>query len=174
MTAPKVYNGSTWDDIVINVWTGSKWRQKGEYHNGSEFEPIHSLRNTPLVEAIADGQVNSLVAQAGQAGVQFRTDGDEWEYLVEAGSEIIGDYVIRGYAADVWIENIVTSGSWSFASTASGVRSQILANKLYQVTKGSPGIKTVTCSFKFWDAASGGTLLQETDSEVWSFEYISP
>lgn len=122
------------------------------------------------VTALANGDSNVRFGGTCFCGPRFHSDGDEYEYTSTGGSVQVGvsgtNWLTNGDAADVWVESILTAGTWSSGST--GVRLQLSANRLWNVQKSGGGNKQVTGYFKFWDAASGGSLLQQTDSAVWT------
>ncbi len=125
----------------------------------------------PEVSATANGQVNSLLSQTCYAGVQFNTSGEEFEVVASNGnySQSQGDWLTSGSSSDVWVERSITSGTWNSSDPGAG-RLQLSTSRSFRVIRSTTGIQSVTGSFDFWDAASGGNNLQSTSSATYSAE----
>ncbi len=161
ITAPEVKSGGIWRPIqTIEVKSGGIWRE------------VFALAGGPATSAAADGDTNIRFGVQCFAGAQFRSDGTEWEHLntafltqVGVGGDAI--WMDVGPASAIWIERIVTFGSWNSVDPGAG-RHVMSSHREFRIVRTTPGTKSVTGYFKFWDAASGGTLLQQTASATWS------
>ena len=160
ITAPKVKFSGAWRAIrTIEVKSGGVWR--------TVF-----LIGPPVVSAAADGDFNLRVNNPCYAGVQFQTSGLEKEYtntggLGPGGGD--GIWLDSGLSSDVWVERIVTAGSWNDIDPGAG-RHNLATTRSFRILRTPVGIRTVTGFFKFWDAASGGNLLQQTASASYTAE----
>lgn len=124
-----------------------------------------------VVNAQANGQVNSVLSDPCYAGQQFASDGEENEVnaLNGAYTQGQGDWLTSGDAADVWVERFVTLGSWNYTDPGAG-RHNLGSSVGFRVRQIATGIQSVTGYFVFHDAASGGNVLQTTSSATWSAE----
>jgi len=126
----------------------------------------------PTTTALADGDINFRFGGTTVCGPRFFNDGDEYEYTATGSSVQVGvsgtNWLTSGDASDVWVESILTAGTWSSGST--GTRFQLSLTRSWNVQKSGGGFKEVTGYFKFWDAATDGNLLQQTASAVWRAE----
>jgi hypothetical protein len=123
----------------------------------------------PLVSAAANGDINFTISPTDCfAGVQFNTSGNEFESN-NAGlfNQSAGVWLDRGLSSEVWVERVVTSGSWNNMDPGTG-RWQLSTTRSFRVVETGLGSTSVTGYFKFWDAASGGTLLQQTASATYT------
>ena len=166
MAQLKVYSGTVWVPACANSWNGATWDKTGKFWDGSAWQVLCFV--TPVVSAAADGDVNVRFNNPCYAGVQFRLDGSEWEYTNSGGltqTGVGGDaiWLDAGEAADVWVERIVTVGSWNDIDPGAG-RHNLASTRSFRILQTPVGSFTVTGHFKFWDAASGGNLLQQTAS----------
>lgn len=131
----------------------------------------------PTVSASAPGDSNTSAFSARYVGVKFDTDGEE--YLLSGSSSsnfdsTLGTWLDTGTSDQVWVEYIKTAGS-SFLGKTSGVRYNISVDQLFygrDLNVGSDSF-SCTCYFRFWDAASGGSTLQTTSSQVWYARYFN-
>lgn len=124
----------------------------------------------PTTEAAANGGSNTRLLSICIHGVRFSITGLEQEYSNIGGLIEVGSWLATGLAQDVWVENTVTAGSWNRADPGAG-RHNLGTARIWQIERASAGTHTVTSSFKFYDAASGGNLLQTTASAVYSAEF---
>ena len=130
------------------------------------------LAATPVVTATGAGDVNSLLSQSCYAGMRFDEDGNEQHAVATSGNfSNNGDvWLDEGSAADVWVTRSVTAGSWNNIDPGTG-RHNLVSGESFRVFKSTPGIQSVTGSFEFFDAASGGNSLDTTASATWSAEH---
>ena len=96
------------------------------------------------------------------AGVQYNLDGSEVS-CTAAGSYTTarGDWIDEGAPAGVWVQRFINSGSLNDTDPGSG-RLQLTSNRRFAVTDSNEGFPVlVSCdvTFKFYDAASDGNLL---------------
>ena len=126
------------------------------------------------ISPVMNGDSNIRVFNRCHAGAQCHSGGIEYEATsTGAFSSSQGNWLDAGSAADVWIEPIVTSGSWN-SGPATGSRWQLSTTRSWLVWKDTTtGSKSVTGSFKFWDAASGGSLIVQTASATWTANFES-
>lgn len=126
----------------------------------------------PTVSALANGDYNSANSGTIYAGVQFNTDGDEYE-ANNAGSYVtnVGQWLDSGTSSQVWVEYFNNTGT--FTGKTAGTRYQISTSQGFLTPGATQFIqfRSVTCQFRFWDAASGGNTLQTTSSASWQAEY---
>jgi len=121
----------------------------------------------PLVSALCNGDSNLRFGGTTYAGVKIDNDGEEYEHTNSGGwTSSIGTWLDAGEVGEVWVECIVTLGSWS--SWNGTGRWNCATDNVFQITQTGAGSNSVTCYFKFWDAASGGNLLQQTSSAVYT------
>lgn len=126
---------------------------------------------TVSVSPVANGQSNSLLSTPCYAGVQFNSNGIEYEASAASGTWIFsqGNWLDTGTAGQVWIERVVTSGSWNNLDPGTG-RHQLSTSRSFRVYRVATGSQSVTGYFRFWDAASGGNNLYTTSSATYSAE----
>ncbi|KKN01582.1 hypothetical protein LCGC14_1126310 [marine sediment metagenome] len=163
ITAPEVKVSGVWRAVqTIEVKSGGVWRE------------VFALAGGPATSAAADGDANLRFGNVCYAGAQFQLDGSEWEYTNSGGltqTGVGGDqiWMDTGPNSAIWIERIVTAGSWNSLDPGAG-RHVMSTTRSFRIVRSTAGIFTVTGYFKFWDAASGGSLLQQTASATWTAE----
>lgn len=122
----------------------------------------------PSVSAVCDGDGNATSGSSANTcwvGVQFNINGNEYEYVGTTSTPTtnIGAWLDSGSASDVWVVFTLTSGTM-FAGMTSGTRYNLGTTQTFyrSVTRTIAGTNTTTCSgyFQFYDAATGGNLLQ--------------
>ena len=166
--------GGAWQQVdaanIKPITGGGAWRVPNQIHVKVAGAWKACLASGPTVSAQANGANNFRFAANCYAGVEFRVDGTEWECLnTGVWSSPQGDWLDSGNAADVWVECIVTAGSFNSIWPGTG-RHQLSSTRSFRLVQTSQGTRIVTCYFKFWDAASGGNLLQQTTSVSWMAE----
>jgi len=167
MATLKVYNGSSWDTCVGKTYDGSAWVEKMKFYDGSAFQDLYT---SLTVSMAAGGITNARVFSTCYAAVSFNTDGNEWA-STNAGSLTVsrGQWLDVGTSAEVWIEYTVNSGSLNWLGWAG--RKQLTTTRTAGVFKASPaGFHTANVTFRMYDAASGGNLL-DTKTYTISAEY---
>jgi hypothetical protein len=101
------------------------------------------------------------------AGVEFNSSGEEFRNA-NGGSTVFsfsrGDWLDAG--SGVWIERTVNTGTLNWLDAGTG-RLALTTSRRYGVTRGTtPGVTTVNITFDFYDAASGGTLLDSVTIDI--------
>ena len=69
-----------------------------------------------------------------------------------------GTWLDGGSSSDVWVQRVITSGTLNHADPGSG-RLNLGISRQFGVTRSVQGTSTVDLDFNFYDAASGGNLL---------------
>ena len=100
------------------------------------------------------------------SGIRFDIDGDEWG-ATETGAwtNNRGQWLDGGLSSEVWIERSVTGASLNWQDPGSG-RFQMTADRLYGNQRTSAGVSTSTVTFTAWDAASGGSQLDQVTVDI--------
>lgn len=162
MAVAKVYNGSSWVVFVPKVHTGSVWSEKPNYWDGAAWEPLYSSTSVELGDKIHF----TFVFPAGLcvSNVRVSSDGNYYESN-NAGSYSSADeaWLEAGNAADVWMERTITSGTLTTDDV--GASRVNLGSGDYDlgVTAGSGTTKSCSFTLDFYDASSGGTLLDSAN-----------
>ena len=164
--------GGTWKTITdcgINV--GGVWKTPSEIHI-NVAGTWKKVWPTVAVSALANGDYNSASSGTVYVGVKFDTDGNEYERNANGTyGASLGAWLDAGTSSQVWVEYIKNSGT-SFSGKTPGTRYQISTDQEFYLTANSIlTLRTINCYFKFWDAASGGNLLQQTSNANWTAEY---
>lgn len=118
------------------------------------------------------GQSNAAVSpDDSYAGIRFRPNGT-WELMQNnaiSGTdftppEATGTWLVAGSSSDVWIERILQAGTFNVSDEGPGRHRLDLTRTFVREHKGGVrgGSATVVERFRFWDAASGGNLLDES------------
>jgi len=69
-----------------------------------------------------------------------------------------GTWLDGGSSSEVWVQRVITSGTLNHADPGSG-RLQLSSSRQFGVTRSTTGTSTVDLTYNFYDAASGGNLL---------------
>ena len=128
----------------------------------------------PTVSALANGDSNSVtdfINSECSVGVKFDTDGEEYEYNPNGTfTSTVGTWLDSGSASDVWVSFTRTSGSRTvFIGKTDATRYQISTDQAFRIEDADNGAggQNILGVFKFYDAATGGNLLQTTSSANW-------
>ena len=162
---PKINVAGTWkapSTIKINV--AGTW--KTVYTSG------------PTVSASANGDTNVRFSATCYAGAYFSSAGTEFEYTNTGGTTATGVggdgvWLDSGSASGVWVIFTRTGGTktdWT-GTYKKSVRYQLSTSRGFYITRTSNGIDTISGYFQFYDASTGGNLLQTTSTATWSAEY---
>lgn len=156
MATLKIYNGSSWDVAIAKTYNGSAWEDQMKYYNGSAWVELY-----PTLEVSMNATDHYKLRQFSTcfSAVSFNADGNEWG-SDNAGSlnQNRGVWLISGTAAECWIEYTVNSGSLNWLGWTG--RKQLSTTRTAGVFKASPnGTQHANVTFRVYDAASGGTLL---------------
>ena len=99
------------------------------------------------------------------AGVQVNSDGDLYEEGPGLGSfSSYETWLDNGSNSDVWVLCSVVSGSVSGDSTAT--RLACTSSRSWRIDNGGSGTTTAEVDLQFYDAASGGTLLDTQNVDL--------
>jgi hypothetical protein len=126
----------------------------------------------PTTSALANGDTNSsYLVNPVYAGVKFDADGEEYESSAAGGwGTTVGTWLDTGVPGDVWVEFIRTSGTkTAFIGKSDSTRYNNVTDNIFRISDSSAGAayENIYGLFKFWDAASGGSLLQTTSLADW-------
>lgn len=180
MATVKIWNGSSWVSVRPKMYNGSAWLQYGNFRNtAAGWEPLYPTIDPGLqVSAVANGQetegLDSIYSSIW-AGAWFGSNGQEYEYNPYTGgiSGYQGDWLDSGNASDVWVVFTRTAGDTAWDSAhVPGTRYNLSTSRgfyMQDVVAGG-GAATITGYFQFYDAASGGNLLErapDSGSSTW-------
>jgi hypothetical protein len=96
-----------------------------------------------------------------QCGARFSTTGDEFR-CNDNGSynDNRGAWLDTGVSSDVWVVFLRDSGSTNWDNgKVPGTRYNINVNQTFEMSRGTVGSNSISGEFEFYDAASGGNLL---------------
>lgn len=127
----------------------------------------------PTVSAVANGDSNSCredICSSNSCGVEWNTDGNEYETNRTTFDQNIGQWLDTGLPQSVWVIFTRTANS-NFQTLSSSVRYQINVNRRYSNTRSTVGTTTSSGYFQFYDAASGGNLLDRAP-DTGSVNYV--
>ncbi len=130
----------------------------------------------PLVSADGTGYTNTRGVGTCTVGLQFNTDGNEYR-LTNLGAQGAsqGAWLDQGTSDQVWIQFNYTSGTaGSWQGFSNGTRYQLNVTRTFEIddTDGGASVETITGNFTFYDAASGGNLLDTTTAaQTWTADY---
>lgn len=158
MATLKVHNGLSWDTAVGKVWDGAAWIEKMAFHDGTSFVDLYA--SGPSV-VMADQNHSTFRVSGSPAFASIRVDSDGKWYLDSTNGQntfgtATGTWLASGLNSEVWIERTVNSGSLSFDGIGTG-RVAMTSDRLMSINTTS--MKTVNFTLRFYDAASGGNLL---------------
>ena len=162
MATHKIYSGSSWVTGVEKTWTGSVWQANLKFWNGSAWVALAATG--PVVSASTTNvSRTSLSPQNCVAGVSFNSNGTEWSTDVGGvGNYIVsrGNWLDSGLSSEVWIQRVINTGGFNYADPGSG-RLQLSSTRTFACRDISQFGGAITCNatFNFYDAASGGNLL---------------
>lgn len=131
----------------------------------------------PIVSASCNGRTNTRTIATCYVGVRFDSNTNEYEQLNNGNWNTTseGVWLDQGSGADVWVQFNRTGGNQTnWGNRTSGVRYNMASTLDYTMNDSNPtagSSKTITGTFAFYDAASGGTNLQTTSSATWSCAY---
>jgi len=165
MALLKVYNGTSWDTSIWKAHNGSAWDDFAHFWDGTAWVPLVGLHVSPNTANVSTGTTSPDDAFAG---VQYKSDGNEWS-STGGGTFSVGrgQWLDIGSASAVWVERTVNSGSLNWQDPGTG-RKVLSTTRTYGVTDTSVGGGPVTANvtFDFYDAASGGNLLDSVTLDL--------
>lgn len=117
----------------------------------------------------SDADVNLLkIGATAYAGVQFNSSGEEFRNANGGSTSFTssrGNWLAAGAAADVWVQRVVNSGSLNWTDSGS-TRLQLSTTRQFGISQSSTGVNTANVTFNFYDAASGGSLLDSVTIDL--------
>ena len=118
-------------------------------------------------------------AATAYAGVEFNTSGVEYRNANGGSTSFTysrGNWLDVGSSSNVWVERTINSstggGGLNWQDAGSG-RLQLSTTRQFGVTRIAIGTYTANVTFDFYDAASGGNLLDSVTIDI-SATYESP
>lgn len=170
MANMEVKHSGSWRTLTsVEVKHSGAWRSvKKVYakHAGAWREVFSAL--TALFNTNGDGNI-ILGSGTCYAGLQINSNGSEYEYNNAGTAVSIGTWLVNGTNSEVWVECVLGTGSWNSINAGTGTRLQCNTTRSWRVST-TGAATTVSCNFKFWDAASGGNLLDETGTILFTAE----
>ena len=121
----------------------------------------------PTVSMSTSNHVTLYFSPNGTAYARIRLDSDGTEDSNTVGNlstltdQARGTWLDSGDAGDVWVERTINSGTLDNDDPGAG-RLNLGTGRIYGVSHSTPprGSTTANVTFDFYDAASGGSLLQ--------------
>jgi hypothetical protein len=169
--------GGTWTNIhTMNFKVSGVWQTMLNVKAKVSGVWQTVFTSGPQVSASANGDTNIRVGATCYAGARFVSTGAEQEYTSTGGVTTTGvggdaNWLDSGTGAEVWVNFVRTSGTKTAFDSLGSSRYQLSSSRGYYITRTSAGIHNITGYFQFWDAATGGNLLQQTSSATWTAEY---
>lgn len=165
----KVKSGGTWRTITDpQVKSGGTWRtiQQIQVKRSGTWRTVFELSVVSVIVAPNKDIHNLLVDTFTQADVRVDNDGDLWESDGGGTFTSYETWLDAGLNSQVWVERTIISGTLN-VDAGSG-RLACTADRVFGVTQSFEGTKTCVIDLDFWDAASGGSLLdtQRVDLEA--------
>lgn len=126
----------------------------------------HANFNPPLVLSVdaSGSSINNLrFNNTCYAGVAFQSDENERNNQGSAGdatmdATFIQKYIFGGSAGEVWLLRTINSGSLNSIDPGAG-RHQLSTTRKLGIERTSVGMHDCNVTVEFWDAASGGSML---------------
>ncbi len=167
MAVLKVYNGSTWDTAVGKTYNGATWEEKMQFYNGTAFVELYpTLEISPLASGVTNSSINTDCI----AGIQYSLSGAETASNNAGGYSVSrGDWLDVGLNSEVWIQRVINTGTLT-VDAGSG-RLVLSTTRTFSYTQVGVGIGGPNITFNFYDAASGGNLLDSV-TFVLSAEHV--
>lgn len=119
------------------------------------------LLASPALEVNAQGPqrpVKQELSQNTYSTYEINANGMEYENQPDTSSgftDLIGDWLTSGVAANVWVQH--TGGTFDLDPGSGRLRLNV--TRRYRLEQLVEGITSVTVTFNFWDAESGGNLI---------------
>jgi hypothetical protein len=162
-TAPEIKVSGVWQTVTeVEIKVAGVWQS--------------AFTSGPTVSASADGDSNFRLGSTCYAGAYFASGGLEYEYTNSGGTTSLGvggdaQWLDSGSGSEVWVQFVRTGGSKTVFDSLGSGRYQLSSDRGYRInTTGSNDLQNITGYFRFYDAASGGNLLQQTSSATWTAE----
>jgi hypothetical protein len=104
--------------------------------------------------------ISDVSATQAHAWFQVDSDGDIKSSVVsEVPSVVRETWLESGLNSQVWVIATLSGDSLSAGGASLGVRHACTADRKWGYTQSVIGVKTGTVTINFWDAVSGGNLL---------------
>ena len=111
--------------------------------------------------------LNVRVGNPCWAGVRFNALGTELSNTPANSFTVSrGDWLDRGDSTGVWIERTINSGPGFNITDPGAGRHQLSTNREFNQQQVPLGTRVTNVTFDFWDAASGGNLLDSVTYNV--------
>jgi hypothetical protein len=109
---------------------------------------------------------NFLTSGTCFAGVRYNSVGTEYSCTNSgAFTTSRGNWLDAGDSSEVWIERTVNTGSLNWNDPGAG-RHQMSTTRTFGVSRSIPGKQSANITVDFYDAASGGNLLDSATYEM--------
>jgi len=161
------------EDIASGSAAAATGIQSGGADLNTLFAGIGTVGGSPTVSAVGAGDVNTH-GFGGDCwvGINWATDGEEYPLLKGSGANgaTAGTWLDSGSNSDVWVVFTRTAGATNWDSHTSGTRYNINVDQKYYL-QSFGAYETISGYFQFYDAATGGNLLDTTPTALWSADY---
>lgn len=145
-------------NIYTPIWEWPEWMRKQKSILAS---PVYASGGGPVVTANTGSVSNNDMSGPTFANLQYNSSGEEFENSSPTSNNVTlsrGNWLDEGLSSEVWIERTINSGSLNNGDAGSG-RLQLSTSRLFGNTRVADGQQTANITFDFYDAASGGSLL---------------
>lgn len=164
MAVTKIYTGAAFEEVRYKTFDGTSWIEVPKFWDGSAWVDLNS--QGPIVTA--GNVVHSTFKQGGSGAIcRVKWDNDGDSYL----STNVGGYgasyetwLTSGLNTEVWVSRTIIFGTLEADTIGSG-RPIMSSDRFLGVQKNNFGTKQANGDVTFWDAASGGNIL---DTATWS------
>lgn len=164
MAIQKVYNGSSWVDVISKTWNGSAWVGALKYWTGSAWEALGvALAISPSTSNV---DYFTFLGERCYAYIQYSSSGIEYQNASASSSVMSssrGNWLDIGDSSDVWIQRTINSGSFI---TDPGIGRLQLSTTRKWGNSIIGGTLNCNVTFKFYDAASGGNQIGSITIDV--------
>lgn len=161
----KINVASVWKEPTTKINVAGVWKVPGstKINVAGTWKTIGKI-----AQFNTNGDVNSRFSPGTvYAGLQINSNGTEYEYTNAGGTTSIGTWLKSGLNSAVWVQCTVHSGSWNSINPGTG-RLQCNTTRSYRLVRSTNGTHSCTCTFNFYDAATGGNLIDTTGSIIFS------
>lgn len=157
MATHKIYSGSSWVTGVNKVWTGSVWQAAMKFWDGSSWVELGAALLSVIVTPVKLlTNVNFISACYTQ--VKIDNDGDLYKSTNVGGyGSSYETWLDAGLNSQVWVQRVIVAGTLN-ADAGSG-RLSCVSDRIFGIIRVTGGTKSTTINLNFYDAASGGNLL---------------
>lgn len=170
MAQLKYYNGSSWVSAFAKVWNGSAWVGLLKYYSGSAWVALGATLSVVVAATKSITNFRTFTTPC-YSGVRVDNDGD-LKALNNTGTTYTSyeTWLDAGTTAEVWVQCDIVSGTLTSGTTGSRLATTV--DRSWYITRSVTGNKTTVIDLKFYDAASGGNLL-DTQRVTLSANYES-